>query len=102
MEGAARMTVDVLTVGSIAAALTALIALSMAVRKLLTGALQKDIDAIRAELRPNSGSSLRDAVDLVVERQSTIGRELRDLKAEVRELRTKTDDHITWHLDMKE
>ena len=96
------MTVDVLTVGSIAAALTALIALSMAVRKLLTGALQKDIDAIRAELRPNSGSSLRDAVDLVVERQSTIGRELRDLKAEVRELRTKTDDHITWHLDMKE
>jgi len=96
------MTVDILTVGSIAAALTALIALSMAVRKLLTGALQKDIDAIRAELRPNSGSSLRDAVDLVVERQSTIGRELRDLKAEVRELRTKTDDHITWHLDMKE
>jgi hypothetical protein len=102
MEGAARMTVDVLTVGSIAAAFTALIALSMAVRKLLTGALQKDIDAIRAELRPNSGSSLRDAVDLVVERQSTIGRELRDLKAEVRELRTKTDDHITWHLDVKE
>jgi hypothetical protein len=102
MEGAARMTVDVLTVGSIAAALTALIALSMAVRKLLTGALQKDIDAIRAELRPNSGSSLRDAVDLVVERQSTIGRELRDLKAEVRELRTKTDDHIMWHLDVKE
>jgi len=102
MEGAARMTVDILTVGSIAAALTALIALSMAVRKLLTGALQKDIDAIRAELRPNSGSSLRDAVDLVVERQSTIGRELRDLKAEVRELRTKTDDHITWHLDVKE
>ena len=96
------MTVDILTVGSIAAALTALIALSMAVRKLLTGALQKDIDAIRAELRPNSGSSLRDAVDLVVERQSTIGRELRDLKAEVRELRTKTDDHITWHLDVKE
>lgn len=96
------MTVDILTVGSIAAALTALIALSMAVRKLLTGALQKDIDAIRAELRPNSGSSLRDAVDLVVERQSTIGRELRDLKAEVRELRTKTDDHITWHLDSKE
>ena len=96
------MTVDVLTVGSIAAAFTALIALSMAVRKLLTGALQKDIDAIRAELRPNSGSSLRDAVDLVVERQSTIGRELRDLKAEVRELRTKTDDHITWHLDVKE
>jgi len=96
------MTVDILTVGSIAAALTALIALSMAVRKLLTGALQKDIDAIRAELRPNSGSSLRDAVDLVVERQSTIGRELRDLKAEVRELRTKTDDHMTWHLDVKE
>ena len=61
-----------------------------------------DLDAIRAELRPNSGSSLRDAVDLVVERQTTIGREIRDLKTELHDLRTKTDDHIVWHLDSKE
>lgn len=102
MERAAAVTVDILMIGSIAAAITALIALSMAVRKLLTGAIQKDIDAIRAELKPNGGSSLRDAVDLVVERQTTIGREIRDLKTELHDLRTKTDDHILWHLDSKE
>lgn len=102
MTGAVKVTVDLLMIGSVAAAFTALIALSMAVRKLLTGALQKDIDAIRQELKPNGGSSLRDAVDLVVERQTTIGREIRDLKTELHELRTKTDDHIVWHLDNKE
>lgn len=95
------MSVDLFMVSGVAVAITAIIVLITTVKRSITGGIQKDLDEIRAELRPNSGSSLRDAVDLVVERQSFIGREIRDLKSEVKDLRTKTDDHITWHLDQK-
>lgn len=95
------MSVDLFMVSGVAAAITAIIVLITTVKKSITGGIQRDLDEIRAELRPNSGSSLRDAIDLVVERQTTIGRELRDVKAEMIEMRRKTDDHIAWHLDQK-
>jgi len=43
-------------------------------------------------LHPNSGTSLRDAVDRIADTQD-------DLKIEVSKLREKIDDHIVWHLD---
>lgn len=95
------MSIDLFMVSGVAAAITAIIVLITTIKKSITGTIQRDLDEIRAELRPNSGSSLRDAIDLVVERQSTIGREIRDLKGEVQQLRTKTDDHIQWHLNQK-
>ena len=95
------MTVDLFMVSGVAAAITTIIVLITTLKRSITGGIQRDLDEIRAELRPNSGSSLRDAIDLVVERQSQIGREIRDVKVEMSELRRKTDDHIAWHLDQK-
>lgn len=50
--------------------------------------LIKAVDAIRHETKPNSGQSLRDAVDRI--------------ESQVTKLNDKLDGHIDWHLDNKE
>ncbi len=62
--------------------------------RLLTGALSKRLDSISSQLVRNGGSSLRDAVDRIEERQAIVHTDLRDL-------RERVDDHITWHLESK-
>lgn len=96
------MNVDVMVLGTTASALLAVITLGVLVRKLLTGSIQKEIESIRTELKPNGGSSLRDAIDRISERQTTIGHEIRDLKAETRGMREKLDDHIQYHLEKEQ
>jgi hypothetical protein len=64
----------------------------VALYRLLTGALSKRLDEVSSQLRRNGGSSLRDAVDRIEEKQALI-------LTDVRDLRQRVDDHITWHLE---
>lgn len=73
-------------------AVTAIAAGLMALYRLLTSSLNKRLDDIGQELRRNGGTSLRDAVDRIEEKQT-------EIQTDVRELRTRVDDHIQWHLD---
>lgn len=78
--------------GGIAAALIAVVAVITLLRKWILGRLIADIESIQKELRPNGGSSVRDAIDRIAEKQS-------EIQVDVREVRTRVDDHITWHLE---
>ena len=73
-------------------AVTALAGGLMALYRLLTSSLNKRLDDIGGQLRRNGGTSLRDAVDRIEEKQT-------EIQTDVRELRTRVDDHIQWHLD---
>jgi hypothetical protein len=72
-------------------ALTAISAGLVALYRLLTGSLNKRLDEVSSQLHRNGGSSLRDAVDRIEERQQLI-------HTDVREVRQRLDDHISWHL----
>ena len=67
----------------------------VALHKLLTGAINKRLDGIDSQLKRNGGSSLRDAIDRIEDKQ-----------AEMREYVVRTadrlDEHIDWHLQHKE
>lgn len=96
------MSVDVMVLGTTASALIAVITLGILARRLIVGSLQKELESIRAELKPNSGSSLRDAIDRISDRQTTIGREIRDLKIDTAAMRARLDDHLQYHLETRE
>ena len=72
-------------------AVTAIAGGLMALYRLLTSSLNKRLDDIGGQLRRNGGTSLRDAVDRIEEKQT-------EIQTDVRELRTRVDDHIQWHL----
>ncbi len=76
---------------TIVVAVTAISGGLVALYRLLTGALNKRLDDISSQLRRNGGTSLRDAVDRIEERTQV-------LHTDVRELRERLDDHISWHL----
>jgi hypothetical protein len=77
---------------SIVVAVTVIAGGLAALYRLLTGALNKRLDDISAQLHRNGGTSLRDAVDRIEERTHV-------LHTDVRDLRERLDDHITWHLE---
>jgi uncharacterized membrane protein len=77
---------------SIIIAVTAIAGGLMALYRLLTASLNKRLDDIGGQLRRNGGTSLRDAVDRIEEKQT-------EIQTDVRDLRTRVDDHIQWHLD---
>ena len=64
----------------------------VALRKLLLGAIDKRLDGIDAQLHRNGGTSLRDAVDRIEERQT-------DIQSYVRRTADRLDEHIDWHLE---
>ena len=72
-------------------AITAISVGLAALYRLLTASLSKRLDDISSQLRRNGGTSLRDAVDRIEERTQV-------LHTDVRDLRERLDDHITWHL----
>jgi uncharacterized membrane protein len=76
---------------AIVVAITAIAGGLVALHRLLTGALSKRLDEVSSQLRRNGGSSLRDAIDRIEEKQAQI-------HTDVREVRERLDDHITWHL----
>lgn len=54
----------------------------------LTWVIKREVDQVKHEVFPNSGKSMRDAVDRMEARQIRI--------------EEKLDDHITWHITHKE
>ena len=76
----------------VVAAITAISVGLAALYRLLTSSLSNRLDDISGQLRRNGGTSLRDAVDRIEERTQV-------LHTDVRDLRERVDDHITWHLE---
>ena len=66
-----------------------LVSVSLAIVTALLGGLmwivKSQVQAMRKDLLPNGGSSTKD--------------QLNRIESDVREVRNKVDDHITWHLD---
>ena len=81
-----------LMIGQISAAIIAISGAIAILYRLFFKRICDSLDKINKELHPNSGTSLRDAVDRIADTQD-------DLKIEVSKLREKIDDHIIWHLD---
>ena len=79
----------------IVVAVTAIAGGLAALYRLLTGSLSKRLDNISSQLHRNGGSSLRDAIDRIEEKQA-------EIQQDVRDVRSKIDDHISWHLTDKD
>jgi hypothetical protein len=66
-----------------------LVAVSLSIVTALLGGLlwvvKAQVQAMRKDLQPNGGSSTKD--------------QLNRIESDVREVRHKVDDHITWHMD---
>lgn len=60
--------------------------------RMLTGSLSKRLDNISSQLTRNGGSSLRDAVDRIEDRQQ-------GMISDMHGLRERIDGHIDWHLN---
>lgn len=67
----------------------------VALHRLLTGAINKRLDAIDSQLHRNGGSSLRDAIDRIEEKQL-------DIQTYVRRTADRLDEHIVWHLEKEQ
>lgn len=78
--------------GQIAAALIAIFAAAAIFNKYLFGKIRQDITDIKKELHPNGGSSMRDAINRLEDTQT-------EIKIDLKDVREKIDDHISWHLD---
>jgi hypothetical protein len=83
-----------LWLGAIAAAFIAVVAAMAVMKKWILGDVTRDLSDVKAQLHRNSGSSLRDAVDRIEERQTAIG-------FDVRRVTERLDDHIAFHLEDK-
>ena len=81
-----------LWLGGVAGALLAISGLVVLGKRWLIGDLKKDLDEMKGQLRRNGGTSLRDAIDRIEDKQAGIA-------TDVRELRQRLDDHIAYHLD---
>jgi len=78
--------------GQLGAAIIAIAGALMIIRKVFFKTLCEKLEKINQELRPNGGTSLRDAVNRIEKNQQ-------ELKQEAKDIRKKVDDHIEWHLD---
>lgn len=76
----------------IVTALVVIVGGLVAIRRLLLGTVEKRLDGIDNQLKRNGGSSLRDAIDRIEERQG----EMRDYVVRTAD---RLDEHITWHLE---
>lgn len=86
---------DVLAMlGGMAAAVLAIVAVVVLLKKWLLGDLRADLDDVRGQLKRNGGTSLRDAVDRIEQRQT-------DIATDVRRVTERLDDHIAFHLEEK-
>lgn len=78
--------------GQVAAAIIAIAAALGILNKIVFSKINKRMENIEAELKPNHGSSLRDAINRIEESQA-------EMKDDLRDVREKIDDHIVWHLN---
>ena len=69
--------------------IVSLVAVSLSLVTALLGGLlwvvKAQVQAMRKDLLPNGGTSTKD--------------QLNRIESDIREVRTKVDDHITWHLN---
>lgn len=84
----------ILWIGAIVGALVVISSGLLALHRIIFGPVRKDIEGIRGQLHRNGGSSLRDAVDRIEERQQ-------EIQTDVRRTAERLDDHIQWHLEDK-
>lgn len=84
----------ILWLGTVAGAFIAIIAAMAVMKKWILGDVVRDLTDVKSQLHRNSGSSLRDAVDRIEQRQT-------DIAADVRRVTERLDDHITFHLEDK-
>jgi len=84
----------ILWLGAVAGAFIAIVAAMVVMKKWILGDVVKDLADVKSQLHRNSGSSLRDAVDRIEQRQT-------DIAADVRRVTERLDDHITFHLEDK-
>jgi len=82
----------VLWLGALIGALVVISSGLVALHRVVFGPFREDIESIRKELHRNGGTSLRDAVDRIEERQQ-------DIQIDVRRTAERLDDHIHWHLE---
>lgn len=82
----------ILSIGAIVGALVVTSSGLFALYRIVFGPVRRDIESIRSELHRNGGSSLRDAVDRIEERQQ-------EIQTDVRHTAERLDDHIQWHLE---
>jgi hypothetical protein len=72
-----------------ASEIVSLVAVSLAIVTTLLGGLlwvvKAQVQAMRKDLQPNGGTSTKD--------------QLNRIESDIREVRHKVDDHITWHID---
>lgn len=80
--------------GAVAAGFVAIVAAMVILKKWLLSDVSKELDQVNVQLHRNGGSSLRDAVDRIEERQSLIA-------SDVRRVTERLDDHIAFHLEDK-
>lgn len=80
--------------GAVAAGFVAIVAAMVILKKWLLSDVSKDIEKVNTQLHRNGGSSLRDAVDRIEERQALIA-------VDVRRVTERVDDHIAFHLEDK-
>lgn len=84
----------IIWLGAVAGAFIAIVAAMVVMKKWILGDVLSDLADVKSQLHRNSGSSLRDAVDRIEQRQT-------DIAADVRRVTERLDDHITFHLEDK-
>lgn len=84
----------IIWLGAVAGAFIAIVAAMAVMKKWILGQVIRDLADVRSQLHRNSGSSLRDAVDRIEERQTLIA-------SDVRRVTERLDDHIAFHLEDK-
>ena len=84
----------VLWLGTIATAFIAIVSAMVILKKWLLSDISSELDQVNGQLHRNGGTSLRDAVDRIEERQSLIA-------TDVRRVTERLDDHISFHLEGK-
>jgi hypothetical protein len=84
----------ILWLGAVAGAFIAIVAAMAVMKKWILGDVLRDLADVKSQLHRNSGSSLRDAVDRIEQRQT-------DIAADVRRVTERVDDHIMFHLEDK-
>ena len=78
--------------GQLSTAMLAIAGVLMIVDKIMFRRMRRDIEGIQKELHPNSGTSLRDAINRLEETTNEIKNDFRDINI-------KLDNHIDWHMD---
>ena len=84
----------VIWLGAVAGAFIAIVSAMVIFKKWLLGDVSKEIEKVDVQLHRNGGSSLRDAVDRIEERQALIA-------SQVERVTERLDDHISFHLEDK-